>query len=200
MRGFMKSRERDEERKKREKTSFSLSQLVRSSQQKKDLRARLGLALSLDFFTHPRAFCALCSRRKRAPFFLRNQKRKKQKAFPLVLFLTSQERKSTMASSSSPDGVREDEFIIPAVPSNDDFESDPEVGRRCALGRVPKSPRVREERKRKWLFLSIGDGVVRRRRRRRRRRRTGASSCACRSRISGTRIDLFCLPMLSVDM
>ena len=30
-------------------------------------------------------------------------------------------------SSSSPDGVREDDFVIPAVPSNDDFESDPEV-------------------------------------------------------------------------
>lgn len=31
------------------------------------------------------------------------------------------------ASSSTPDGVREDDFIIPPVPSNDDFESDPEV-------------------------------------------------------------------------
>lgn len=28
---------------------------------------------------------------------------------------------------ASPDGVREDDFVIPAVPSNDDFESDPEV-------------------------------------------------------------------------
>ena len=32
-----------------------------------------------------------------------------------------------MASSSSPDGVREDDFVIPAVPSNDDFASDPNV-------------------------------------------------------------------------
>lgn len=31
------------------------------------------------------------------------------------------------AASASPDGVVEDDFIIPPVPSNDDFERDPEV-------------------------------------------------------------------------
>ena len=43
-----------------------------------------------------------------------------------------------MAASSSPDGVREDDFIIPAVPSNDDFESDPEVCLMLVVGRVEK--------------------------------------------------------------
>ena len=56
-------------------------------------------------------------------------------------------------ASSSPDGVREDEFIIPAVPSNDDFESDPEVGRRCGLDESSKSPRVERRKKEKFFFV-----------------------------------------------